>query len=70
MHNDYIVLSVTLNEDKDQTTNNWTTSRGQKKKTWVNDVQLEVPNIQILVLGNSKKSFKKLFSLFVLAKAG
>lgn len=42
----------------------------QKKKTWVNDVQLEVPNIQILVLGNSKKSFKKLFSLFVLAKAG
>lgn len=35
----------------------------QKKKTWVNDVQLEVPNIQILVLGNSKKSFKKVVQL-------
>lgn len=63
MHNDYIVLSVTLNEDKDQTTNNWTTSRGQKKKTWVNDVQLEVPNIQILVFREIKKEFQKVVQL-------
>lgn len=35
----------------------------QKMKTWVNDVQLEVPNNQILVFRVFKKEFQKVVQL-------